>query len=225
MRWAANSKMLGVTDWIEIDVRRSSDGTLIVFHDESLTTGERAGSLPYDHLRQLGIRSLDEFLSSLPAGVNLVLDVKNSIDDATCEQHLTTAWLAARAARRIAEDRLVLLASFDPSIVVRTSQYEPTLRVGLTTWKGVPLRESIPTAAAFQVNVLAVHIDSLRPEGIELGDSRNALASQAGVAHSAGLQLACWGVQEPTSADIIYLVDLGVDAIFVDEEDLSHLFG
>jgi glycerophosphoryl diester phosphodiesterase len=223
LRRIDDSRLLAVTGWIEVDVRRSSDGTLIVFHDETLSTGERTGSLQYDRLRQLGVLSLDEFLSSLPVSANVVLDVKNSIEDATCTEHLTTAWLAAHAARRIAKDRSVLLTSFDPSIIVRTSRYEPTVHIGLTTWKGVPLRESIPTATAFQVNVLATHIDALRPDGIELGDSRDALAAQVAVAHAAGLQLACWGGQDLTSADVTYLVELGVDAIYVDEENLSLL--
>ena len=213
---AANSRVHGIADWIELDVRRSSDGTLVVFHDEKLSTGERTGSLPYDRLRQLGVRSLDDFLSGLPAKINVVLDVKNSIGDATCAEHVTTAWLAAHAAGRAAKDRSVLLTSFDPSIIVRVPQYEHTVLVGLTTWKGVPLRESIPTATAFQVSLLTVHIDVLKPYGIELGDSRDVLAAQVAVAHSAGLQLACWGAENLTSADLTYLVNLGIDAIYVD---------
>jgi glycerophosphoryl diester phosphodiesterase len=217
------SKALDITDWIELDVRKSSDGMLIVFHDEKLSTGERAGSLPYDRLRQLGVCSLDDFLNGLPARINIVLDVKNSIDDATCTEYLTTARLAAHAAQRVARDRSVLLTSFDPSIIARATHYDHTIRVGLTTWQGVPLRESIPTATAFQASVLAVHIDALKPNGIQLGDSRDVLASQIAVAHSAGLQLACWGAQDLTSADLTYLVDLGIDAIFMDEENLGLL--
>jgi glycerophosphoryl diester phosphodiesterase len=221
--WTAYSQAFDVTDWIEFDVRRSSDGVLIVFHDEKLSTGERAGSLPYDRLRQLGVRSLDDFLSGLPARINVVLDVKNSIDDATCAERLTTAWLAAYAAGKVARDRSVLLTSFDPSIIARARQYEHAVRVGLTTWQGVPLRESIPTATAFQASVLAAHIDALMPNGIELGDSKEALAGQVAVAHSAKLQLACWGAQDLTCADLEYLADLGVDAIYVDEQNLGLL--
>jgi glycerophosphoryl diester phosphodiesterase len=221
--WSSRSDLLETTDWIELDVRRSSDGKLIVFHDEKLSTGERAGSLPYGHLRQLGVHSLDDALSDLPARINIILDVKNSIDDATCAEHLTTAWVTAHAAQRIARDRSVLLTSFDPSIIVRTAHYDHAIRTGLTSWQGVPLRESIPTAAMFQVSILAVHIDALRPNGIALGDSRDELAAQVAVAHHAGLQLACWGAHDLTSADLMYFVDLGVDALYLDEQDLYHL--
>ena len=221
--WRAHSDPLETADWIEIDVRRSSDGRLIVFHDEKLSTGERAGSLPYDRLSQLGVHSLDDFLGGLPARINTILDLKNSIDDAICAEHLTTAWLAAQAARRAAEDRSVLLTSFDSSIIARATHYDRAIRTGLTSWPGVPLRESIPTAAMFQASILAVHIDALRPYGIPLGDSRDELAAQVAVAHQAGLQLTCWGAHDLTAADLRYFVDLGVAAIYVDEQDLDLL--
>jgi glycerophosphoryl diester phosphodiesterase len=199
------------------------DGRLIVFHNEKLSTGERAGSFTYDHLERLGVRSLEQFVRSLPSKLNVVFDVKNSIDDATCSSSETTGFLAVQAARRFAEDRTVLLTSFDPSIVVRARKDEPSVHVGLTAWQGVPLRESIPTAAALGVDILAVHIDSLYPNGIELGDSRAALASQVNVAHQSGLQLACWGGRTMTGADVRYLVDLGIDAVYLDEGNLRLL--
>ncbi len=220
---AMDAGVFGITDWIEVDVRRSADGGLVIFHGERLTTGERVGSLAYEHLQRLGVRSLEQFIDSLPGKLNVVLDVKNSIDDASGLSSQTTAFLAARAARRISEDRSVLLTSFDPSIVVRTRQDEPSVHVGLTTWQGVPLRESIPTAVAFGLDVLAAHVDSLFPDGIELGDSRAVLASQVDLAHQSGLQLACWGGEAMTPADVTYLVEIGIDAIYLDEENLRLL--
>jgi glycerophosphoryl diester phosphodiesterase len=220
---AMEAGVFSITEWIEVDVRRSADGRLVIFHSERLATGERVGSLAYELLQRLGVRSLEQFIDSLPGKLNVVLDVKNSIDDATRLSSQTTGLLAARAARRISEDRSVLLTSFDPSIVVRTRQDEPSVHVGLTTWQGVPLRESIPTAVAFNLDVLAVHVDSLFPDGIELGDSRAALASQVDLAHQSGLQLACWGGEAMTPADVTYLVEIGIDAIYLDEENLRLL--
>jgi glycerophosphoryl diester phosphodiesterase len=217
------AEISAITDWIEMDVRRSVDGRLIVFHNEKLSTGERAGSLTYDHLERLGVRSLEQLVRNLPSKLNVVFDVKNSIDDATCSSSETTGFLAAQAARRFAEDRTVLLTSFDPSIVVRARKDEPSVHVGLTAWQGVPLRESIPTAAGLDVDILAVHIDSLYPNGIVLGDSRAALASQVSAAHQSGLQLACWGGRRMTETDVTYLVDLGIDAVYLDEGNLRLL--
>jgi glycerophosphoryl diester phosphodiesterase len=217
------SELSAITDWVEIDVRRSVDGRLIVFHNEKLSTGERAGSLTYDHLERLGVHSLEQLVRSLPAELNVVFDVKNSIDDATCPSSETTGFLAAQAARTFAEDRTVLVTSFDPSIVARARKDEPSVLTGLTSWQGVPLRESIPAGAGLDVDVLAVHVDSLHVNGIKLGDSRAALASQVNVAHRSGLQLACWGGGTMTEADVTYLVDLGIDAVYLDEGNLRAL--
>ena len=213
----------GLTDWIEVDVRRSADGRLVVFHNERVITGERAGSLRYAELQQLGVQSLKQFIDGLSPALKIVLDVKNSIDDAICPVSETTASLAAHAAATIADNRSVLLTSFDPSIVLLARRDEPSVQVGLTAWRDVPLRESIPTAAAFHVDVLAVHLASLRPNGIELGDSMTVLASQVALAHRAGLQLACWGGQKLDTGDISYVTELGIDAIYIDEQDLMRI--
>jgi glycerophosphoryl diester phosphodiesterase len=216
-------EILALTNWIEVDVRRSSDGVLVVFHNETVPAGERAGSLRFDYLRTLGVRSLADFVSDLTSDFNLVMDVKNSIDDATSQPDETTAHIAAELAQRIAKDRRVLLTSFDPSIVSRARQDNASLNVGLTTWQPVPLRESIPTAYSFRVDVLAVHIDVLRPNGVELGDSKVALTAHIGVAHEAGLQVACWGGEAMSESDIDYLVELGVDGIYIDKENLRSV--
>ena len=212
-------------DWVEIDVRRSADGVPVVFHDETISTGERAGSLSYDFLSNLGVRSLRDFIQELPAAINVVLDVKNSIDDAASPHSRTTSRITAQAIKENISGHAILLTSFDPAIVMSFRRDSPLRAVGLTTWQGVPLRESIPTAAALNIDVLAVHIDALRPYGIELGDSRATLATHVDLAHEVGLQLACWGGKELSRSDVDYLAELGVDAIYMDEQniwDMSH---
>jgi glycerophosphoryl diester phosphodiesterase len=206
--------------WIEIDTRRSIDGVAVVFHDERIRAGQRAGSLQYDDLRELGVRRLQDFLLAAPGDLNVVVDVKNSIDDAIVTDDETTAVVVVRAIESAPRRSSVLLTSFDPSIVMRVRQYDPTLAVGLTTWQGVPLRESIPTAHAFGIDVLAVHVDVLQPYGIELGDSASALMAQIEIAHQKGIEVACWGSQNLSRSDVQYLTALGVDAIFVDRKDL-----
>jgi glycerophosphoryl diester phosphodiesterase len=217
-------EILAITNWVEVDVRRSSDGVLVVFHDETIPAGERVGSLRFDYLSTLGLRSLENFVSDLPSDFSVILDVKNSINDAISPPEETTAHIAVESARRIAKDRRVLLTSFDPSIVADARQENTSLNVGLTTWQPVPLRESIPTAHSFRLDVLAVHIDVLRPNGVDLGDSKSALIGQMGVAHQAGLQVACWGGEEMSESDIDYLVEIGIDAIYIDKENLRSIY-
>jgi glycerophosphoryl diester phosphodiesterase len=216
--------ILALTNWIEIDVRRTSDGVLVVFHDETVPAGERVGSLRFDYLSTLGVRSLEDFVNDLPSDFGVVLDVKNSIDDAISSPEEATAHIAAGFAQLIAKDRRVLLTSFDPAIVAEARQGNTSLNIGLTTWQPVPLRESIPTARFFHLDVLAAHIDVLRPNGVELGDSKSALIGHIGVAHRAGLQVACWGGEEMSEYEIDYLVELGIDAIYIDKENLGRIY-
>jgi glycerophosphoryl diester phosphodiesterase len=216
-------EILAVTNWLEADVRRSADGRLVVFHNETVPSGERTGSLQFDSLASLGVRSLEQFITDLPRGFCVVLDVKNSIDDAISPVQLTTGYIAVEATQRIAKDRRVLLTSFDPSIILRARQDGTPFYVGLTTWQPVPLRESIPTARSLSVDVLAAHIDALRPNGVELGDSAVTLSAHIDIAHQAGLQVACWGGEELSISDIDYLVELGIDAIYIDKDNLRRV--
>jgi len=217
---SAQREPLRAVDWIEIDVRRTKDGMLVVFHDELVSTGERAGSLSHEELDRLGVRSFRHFMNKLPPNLNVVIDVKNSIDDATAARTERTWWLVVEAIREVAEGRSILLTSFDPSVVVRAHEQDDSLRVGLTTWQGVPLRESIPTAAVFGIDVLGVHIDALRPYGIELGDSKETITKHVEMAHRIELQLACWGGEQLSRSDVEYLIELGIDAIYVDEQNM-----
>lgn len=217
-------EILAITNWLEADVRRSADGRLVVFHNETVPSGERTGSLQFDSLARLGVRSLEQFISDLPSDFCIVLDVKNSIDDAISPVQLTTGYIAVQAIRHIAKDRRILLTSFDPSIILRARQDSIPVYVGLTTWQPVPLRESIPTARSLSVDVLAAHIDALRPNGVELGDSAVTLSAHIGIAHQAGLQVACWGGEEMSVSDIDYLVELGIDAIYINEDNLRRVY-
>jgi glycerophosphoryl diester phosphodiesterase len=72
----------GVT-WVELDVRRSSDGELVVWHDPRSAAGRLVIGQTAEQLAAEGIVTLAEVLRALPAAVGVDIDVKTVIEDAT----------------------------------------------------------------------------------------------------------------------------------------------
>ena len=201
---------LGVA-WVEVDVRQAADGAIVAWHDELLAGGVAAGSLPGARLAaDHGIWELGRLLEALPPGLGVDLDVKNRVDDAARAPADTTAGRVARIAARAASERPLLLTSFDPALPTLVRPLAPGLPLGLLTWAGVPLRESIPTARHLGFDVLAPHVGALLP-GVT---PPAALRRQVAIAHRVGLRLLAW-VAQP--ADLPWLRRLGVDAACVDD--------
>ena len=140
-------------DWLELDVRRTADDELAVFHDRTLDrTTDGRGSI-YRHtmedLRKLdagrwfssrytGVRipTLTEVLESIPAGVGLNIEVKTDGD-----RH----W-RSRTARRLTEvlhtrrrGRPILVSSFNHSFLKRLHTMAPSIVLGALA---MPLRDA-----------------------------------------------------------------------------------
>jgi glycerophosphoryl diester phosphodiesterase len=200
--------------WVEMDVRQTKDGALVVWHDELLTDGSRVASLTEGQLPR-DIPLLKDILNGLPAGLAVDLDIKNSIEDALRDAADTTAVKAARMAMAARQDRDVLLTSFDPALTTLVRPVAGDLPLGLLTWREIPLRESLPTASHLSFDVLAPHIDALKPHGIALGPtSEEELRTQVEAVHRLGLQLLAWVAP---ADDLRRLEELGVDAACVDD--------
>jgi glycerophosphoryl diester phosphodiesterase len=204
---------LGVP-WVEFDTRQAADGRIVVWHDEVVTDGIRAGALTSVQLARRGIWRLEEILEALPHGIGIDLDVKNSIEDAIRPVGETTAAKVARIAVPAMNERPILLSSFDPALPCLVRSISSYLPLGLLTWEQIPIRESVPTARHLGFNVLAPNIRALEPNGIPLGATAAELRTHVDIAHQVGLQLLAW-VAEPHQ--LSYLQNLGIDAACVDD--------
>jgi len=81
-------------DWLEVDVCRSSDGTLLLRHDLALPSGRRVGSVDVAQVRREDpdVLTLDEAAEQLEAGsVPVLVDLKDAADAAAVGD-----WLAGR---------------------------------------------------------------------------------------------------------------------------------
>jgi glycerophosphoryl diester phosphodiesterase len=113
-------------DGVELDVHATSDGTIIVFHDACLPSGESISETPAAKLREHRLANgetiplLSEVLAAIP-GLKVFIEVK----------HLDTRWDSALL-KVIATGNPERCAvhSFDHRVVARLAALRPTLACG-----------------------------------------------------------------------------------------------
>lgn len=189
---------------LETDVRHTSDGIAVCFHDATVErfTGEarRVRDLTVGALRDrcadagLPLVTVAELLHALP-DARVVLDVKDpgAVDD-----------LAAVVRRAGAAGRCCATGCFDPALARLRRRVGPELATGLGWWSvaalaaGAPLRHRGGARWAFLPSRLA------SPRTIDRS-------------RELGLRVAVWTVDEPAAAQ--RFLALGADAITTDRPD------
>lgn len=180
-------------DMIELDVRRTRDGRLIVFHDARVKTIP-TGSLRYDALRVKGTRSrpplLEEVLELTKDRIALNLEVK----EAGYVQE-TIALLRPFGLEHC------LLSSFLDPVVLEAKELAPELRTGLLIATG--FRRALATRLpASKADCLGVH---------------RRIADAAALARAAAAEVPCmiWTVNGPRALDR-YLEHPAVEGVVTD---------
>jgi glycerophosphoryl diester phosphodiesterase len=196
-------------DAVEVDVRATRDGALVLMHDATLerTTGNAraVAEVTLGELRALTcggpqghppqpIPTLEEALACLGGRAAIVIDLPEP-----GEMIETAAAAAVRAAG--AEGWTWLTPTFDDE-VERALRLFPGMPVhwDFTHHPLTPkeMADRIRQAATLRVSGINPIHTSLTPEAVAL-------------ARDLGLQVACWTVDDP--ADIARVIALGVDAI------------
>jgi len=211
--------------YLETDVRLTSDGVLVCFHDQSVdrTTGGhgRVGGFTFDELshldagyrhrrqegfpfrgKRLSVPSLEEVVTALPHA-ELVVDLKEDV---------TVPVLAALVERLGIHDRLTVGSFSDRRLARFRSITGDRVKTSSGTWETVSAwlasRVGRPIEGAFEALQIPVTW-----YGLPLVDTRMVSA-----AHDEGLEVHVWTVNRP--ADMVRLLDLGVDGIITDRPDL-----
>jgi len=193
--------------WIELDVHRSRDGELMVWHDPVAPSGEVIVTRTAADLAAEGIATFTDVLAALPAYVAVDVDVKTIIDDAVDRPPKRTHALVADVLQQEHQKRRFLVSSFDPSAVVYLAGRREAIgavALGLIAGSGFPPRHAIPAAANLGLDVVCLHTDLLNvtPE------------HTIAIAHEAGLEVLAWS---PGPADAVRLTAAGVDAVCVND--------
>ncbi len=201
---------LGV-DGVELDLRRTRDGALVVIHDETLdrtTSGtgrvaERAlaeirtldaGSWMGPEFAGERVPTLEEVATALPERIALFLEVK-----AISWQNPAIAEDVARVLREAGLLARARVSSFDHRLLRRLRALLPELRTGAL----FELLPADPVGLARACGALALHpsFEYLDAELVE-------------AAHRAGLEVFTWTVN--AAADIDRAGSLGIEGIMSD---------
>jgi glycerophosphoryl diester phosphodiesterase len=186
-------------DGVELDVRRSGDGKLIVSHDPAIN-GLEVASTPWSRLAEEDLGGghhpalLDEVLTSLP-GVPVQIEVKNLPWEQGYEADHRLALEAADRSRPVDT-----ITSFDPEAVSAVHRVYPDVRTGLIVGPGDDLDSEIRQCLDAGHVLLVPHVTLLADREMPALD---------------GIEVTPWVVNDIETAT--ELATLGVSGIITDD--------
>jgi glycerophosphoryl diester phosphodiesterase len=195
----AGAVALGV-DGVELDVRRSVDGALVVHHDPNVD----AMVISRTRQRDLPgyVPTLDQAMEAC-TGALVNVEIKNIRDpsEPTYDDSGRFARQVVACLHEINRAETVILSCFDLETCCVVRLFDPAIPVGWLLWQ-VDLRSALVQAHVLDLNAVHPH-HSLVDAG----------AVQA--ARELGLALNVWTVNAP--GDIKAMAALGVDSIITDD--------
>ncbi len=177
------AKNLGA-DMIEIDIRMSSDGYIVAFHDQEIC-GRRIWETKYSQLKALGIELVEDIIEALPRDTLYMLDIKEERSIVGLEKIIREKDL---------EDRVVL-AGMPRAVKALGKKLSLIMAPSfeLCDWA-----ETFRRVIAMGAHVLNDHYSCYDP----LTHRR---------AMKIGIKVSTWTIDSPS--DIEHMARLGVDAI------------
>lgn len=206
----AAARALGA-DGVELDVRRTRDGVLVVHHDPAVADGPviAEADLAWFREHRPEMPTLEESLDEC-VGLLVNVEIKNlPWEPGFDADEGAAAEVAALLAKRGGRDRIIV-SSFHLATVDRVRELDPGLATGVLFTAGADV--GLMTAVAAERGHSAVH-----PELACLGP--DVADGYVAAAHTARLAVNVWTVNEPS--DVTRLAGLGVDAFVTDVPDVT----
>lgn len=196
-------------DGVELDVRRSRDGALIIHHEDRAALGSApfiTQDLSTIKAATPWVPTLDEAWLAIGPTALLNIEIKNDIGAADFDQSRRIATDVVRWIEDNAASDRVLVSSFDGVVLSSIKEREP----GITT--GLLATASVEPAAAIEWAKRDGHASVNLPAPIVLADARRIVNT------ARPLDVLVWTVNDPETA--LALADAGVDGIFSDDPGL-----
>jgi len=191
-------------DWVELDARRTADGTIAVHHDAHLADGRAVVGLGRVDLPDPVLSLADALDACAPMGVNV--EIKNSPPDPDFDPHDRVTDVVLDLLDHRGDRDRVLISSFNWPTIARVRERAPGIATGWLVEIHLPDR-GLELAAG------AGH-EALHPEDGLVG--RELVTA----AHDHGLAVNVWVVDDPARMD--ELIAWGVDGICTNKPDLAR---
>ena len=194
-------------DWVELDVRLSSDGVPVLSHDPETESGDVVADLSARELAAQGIVALDEALTVIEAeGLGVDVEIKGLPTEPGYDDGLAVADETVDALTAAYLTVPFVVSSFNPAILDAVRDL---------TAGGVDTVRIFP--AGGEATVLAPEVAAAGDEGVAVEHEG---LSEADVAAylDAGLVVWVWTLDDPDVA--ARLVDAGVEGIITDVPDV-----
>jgi glycerophosphoryl diester phosphodiesterase len=193
-------------EWVELDVRRCRDATLIVHHDPRTRDGVPLLELDEMTLAKQGVWTLDKVLARLPPGLGLNIEIKNAPGEPDYDDEQKIVSLLTELLEPVVGQRPLLASSFNPRTVEALAAGPAGVPAGLLHGPAIRVNAAIEFALQLGASVLCSHHDAESLDG-----------KTVSAAHKAGLAVMVWVVDDP--ADAVRLADAGVDALCTNDPE------
>jgi glycerophosphoryl diester phosphodiesterase len=189
---------------IELDVRLTSDRRLVVCHDEDTqrTFGHRrvVADSPFTELQALGLPSLEQVLSEMPAGKRAFVEIK--VGPEAMDPLVDVLHSCCRPARDV-----VIISFHDAAVAAaRTRLAEHEAYLLIHQKQESPQAPWAPTGAEMIRRAL-----DIRAHGLDIAFNPSIDAALVEQAHAAGLKLLVWTIDDAVAAR--RMLRIGVDGI------------
>lgn len=190
-------------DGVELDVRRSAGGALVVRHDPTLPDGRV--------IANVAVADLPDWVPLLAAavdachGISVNIEIKNLPHEPGWDP---TEAIAVEVARFAADrsDADLSVSAFTLATIDAVRAAEPDVRTGWLTLAGYDQLAAVANAADRGHVALHPHHEGLSAAVVE-------------AAHDAGLTVITWTVDEPDRLRAV--ADMGVDAVITNVPDVA----
>lgn len=183
-------------DGVELDVRRSADGALVVHHDAVLPGGVPVADATVADLPPW-VPLLDDALAACD-GLVVDVEIKNLPHEPGWDPDETVAAeVAALTVERAVVERVVV-SSFSVATLDAVRMAEPAVATGLLTLAAFDQAAALATAVEHGCSAFHPHHEAVT-------------ADLVAAAHRAGLAVTTWTVDDP--GRLRHLADVGVDAV------------
>lgn len=192
---------LGV-DGVELDVRRTADGTLVIHHDP--TIDDRAIALVDASELPPYVARFDEALVVL-GGLSVNVEIKNDSSEAAYDDTGTIEREVVEYLRAMELTSSASISCFDLATCDRVRAVAPDLDVAWLVSRR-PLGDALVIAREHEFNAVNPHYLMVTPGGVQR-------------ANELGLELNVWTVNQ--ASDLTALAALGVKSVITDEPELA----